>query len=304
VFSQFPLHTRLLENLRELDFKAPTSVQEQAIPHALQGEDLRLIAQTGTGKTTVFLLPIINKLLQQNETQLCIKALILLPTRELAQQTLDTLKSFTQKTNIRSGIVTGGEDFKRQAAMMRRIDILVATPGRLIEHLNNKQQLLAVLHGEKDQKDRKRAIEKLKLGSVNILVATDLAARGLDVKDLDLVINFNMPRSGDEYLHRIGRSGRAEKKGLAISLIDHTEWSLMSSIERYLKQRFEHRVINSLKGSYTGPKKLKASGKAASTKKRTNGKTTKKKKTSPFKKSSSTKLVSSDGLAPLKRKTE
>ena len=94
-----------------------------------------------------------------------------------------------------------------------------------------------VLHGEKDQKDRKLAIDRLKQGGVKILVATDVAARGLDVEGLDLVINFDMPRSGDEYVHRIGRTGRAGNDGLAISLICHGDWNLMSSIERYLKQK-------------------------------------------------------------------
>ena len=105
-----------------------------------------------------------------------------------------------------------------------------------------------VLHGDKDQKDRKLAIDRLKQGGVKILVATDVAARGLDVDGLDLVINFDMPRSGDEYVHRIGRTGRAGNDGLAISLICHGDWNLMSSIERYLKQSFERRTIKEVKG--------------------------------------------------------
>ena len=87
---------------------------------------------------------------------------------------------------------------------------------------------------------------------MKVLVATDVAARGLDIEGMDLVINFDMPRSGDEYVHRIGRTGRAGAEGLAISLICHNDWNLMSSIERYLKQRFEKRVIKGLKGTYQG----------------------------------------------------
>lgn len=101
-----------------------------------------------------------------------------------------------------------------------------------------------------------------------MLVATDVAARGLDIDGLDLVINFDMPRSGDEYVHRVGRTGRAGGEGLAISLITHNDWNLMSSIERYLKQQFERRVIKEVKGTYNGPKKVKASGKAAGSKKK------------------------------------
>jgi superfamily II DNA/RNA helicase len=101
-----------------------------------------------------------------------------------------------------------------------------------------------------------------------VLVATDVAARGLDIDGMDLIINFDMPRSGDDYVHRIGRTGRAGATGLAISLIGPNEWNLMSSIERYLKQRFERRHIKELKGVYQGPKNLKASGKAVGTKKK------------------------------------
>ena len=165
-----------------------------------------------------------------------------------------------------------------------------------------------VLHGDKDQKDRKIAIERFRTGGSRVLVATDVAARGLDVDGLDLVINFDMPRSGDEYVHRIGRTGRAGGEGLAISLICHTDWNLMSSIERYLKQRFERRLIKELKGTYQGPKNLKASGKAVGVKKKKTAapkNATQKAKPSaksPSKRKQPSKLVSEDGLAPLKRK--
>ena len=167
-----------------------------------------------------------------------------------------------------------------------------------------------VLHGEKDQKERKLAIDRLKQGGVKVLVATDVAARGLDIEGMDLVINFDMPRSGDEYVHRVGRTGRAGAEGLAISLICHNDWSLMSSIERYLKQRFEKRVIKGLKGSYQGPKNLKASGKAAGTKKKKvekkkgaekKAKPTGKRPAKPSRETPSP-VVSQDGMAPLKRR--
>src|SRR5690606_7430146 len=104
-----------------------------------------------------------------------------------------------------------------------------------------------VLHGEKDQKERKLAIERFKQGGKGVLVATDVAARGLDISKLDLVINFDMPRSGDDYLHRVGRTGRAGAEGLAVSLVAPHEWSLMSSIERYLRRQFERREIKGLR---------------------------------------------------------
>jgi superfamily II DNA/RNA helicase len=441
VFSQFALHERLLKAVAELNFTEPTPVQLVAIPPALEGRDLRVTAQTGSGKTAAFLLPLFNRLLGDatSKQRTDVRSLILLPTRELAQQILKEAERFSQFTFIKSALVTGGEDFKEQAAILRRQpDLLIATPGRLMEHLNagslklngvevlvldeadrmldmgfaedieritkecaNRQQTLLfsatgggkvlremiakvlrepvhlklnsvdqlsettvqqiitaddpqhkerlvhwllsnetyrkaivftntrvqadrlygrlvaadykafVLHGDKDQKDRKLAIDRLKQGGSKILVATDVAARGLDIEGLDLVINFDMPRSGDEYVHRIGRTGRAGAQGLAVSLICHNDWNLMSSIERYLKQRFERRTIAELKGSYQGPKNVKASGKAVGVKKKktdkkdgakkTAGKTAPKRRANAPKPAPST-LVSQDGMAPLKRK--
>ncbi|CAG8871331.1 ATP-dependent RNA helicase RhlE [Pseudomonas fluorescens] len=434
MFSQFALHERLLKAVAELNFVEPTPVQAAAIPLALQGRDLRVTAQTGSGKTAAFVLPMLNRLVDLKGGRVEIRAVVLLPTRELAQQTLKEVQRFAQFTYIKAGLVTGGEDFKEQAAMLRKVpDVLIGTPGRLLEQLNagnlklehvqvmvldeadrmldmgfaedverlcgecaNREQtmlfsattggvglremitkvlkdpehlmlnsvsqlaegtrqqiitadhdqhkekiiqwLLAnetfdkaiiftntrvaadriyghlvaqdvkafVLHGEKDQKDRKLAIERFKQGSSKVLVATDVAARGLDIDGLDLVINFDMPRSGDEYVHRIGRTGRAGGEGLAISLICHNDWNLMSSIERYLKQQFDRRVIKEVKGTYGGPKKVKASGKAVGTKKKKGEKKGEKKpltkrKTGP--RANKAPLASADGMAPLKKRT-
>lgn len=439
MFAQFTLHERLLKALNELNFTRPTPVQEAAIPPALEGRDLRVIAQTGSGKTAAFLLPLLHRLLSDgNARPQNTRALIMLPTRELAQQTLSEFERFAQYTFLRATLITGGEGFKEQAADLRKIpDVVIATPGRLVEHLdagnlplqevatliydeadrmldmgftedvariseacsgphltwlfsatsggatmrevvarvlnkpqhlmlnqiselneNTRQQFITadhthhkeqmvewllanetyekaiiftntraqadrlygklvaahvkvfVLHGEKDQKDRKLAIERLKQGAVKVLVATDVAARGLDVEGLDLVINFDMPHSGDEYVHRIGRTGRAGAEGLAISLVDHTEWNLMSSIERYLRQRFEKRNIKELKGRYQGPKNLKASGKAAGVKKKKVEKKSDKKSSAkptarrkPGARPKAPSLgISNDGNAPLVRR--
>jgi superfamily II DNA/RNA helicase len=132
--------------------------------------------------------------------------------------------------------------------------------GRRLEQLDIRS---AVLHGEMPQSARNRIMSQYRQGAVNVLLSTDLAARGLDVEAVDLVINFDMARSGDDYVHRIGRTGRAGQQGLAISLISAPEWNLMASIERYLRISFERRHIAQMAGSYKGPKKLKASGKAA-----------------------------------------
>ncbi len=436
MFAQFALHERLLKALETLSFTEPTAVQAAAIPKALEGRDLRVTAQTGSGKTAAFVLPLLHRLLSEEKPRSGARALILLPTRELAQQTLKEVERFAQFTFIKACLITGGEDFKVQGARLRKNpEIIIGTPGRLNEQFNagnlplgdvevlvldeadrmldmgfaedvlklagqcpaQRQTLLFsatagsglremieqvlrepehlllnrvgeineevsqqvilvdegehkeavlfwllqnepyekaivftntrvqadrltgrliaaghkvfVLHGEKDQKDRKLAIERLKQGAVKILIATDVAARGLDVDNLDLVVNYDVPRKGDEYVHRIGRTGRAGAAGTAISLVAHTDWNLMSSIERYLKLRFEARSIPGLKAGYKGPKKLKASGKAAGTKKKktdagkkAGAKPAARRKPANKPKAAPSAVVSNDGMAPLKRR--
>src|SRR5690606_1415731 len=161
-----------------------------------------------------------------------------------------------------------------------------------------------------DQKERKLAIERFKQGGKGVLVATDVAARGLDISELDLVINFDMPRSGDDYLHRVGRTGRAGAEGLAVSLVAPHEWSLMSSIERYLRRQFERREIKELAGSFKGPKKVKASGKPVGAKKKDDKKKVKRPKTAkpaakrkPAIPKGQVVLDGGDGLAPPKRRS-
>lgn len=127
MFSQFALHERLLKAVAELKFVEPTPVQAAAIPLALQGRDLRVTAQTGSGKTAAFVLPVLNRLIGPAKVRVSIKTLILLPTRELAQQTLKEVERFSQFTFIKSGIITGGEDFKVQAAMLRKVPM--SAPG-------------------------------------------------------------------------------------------------------------------------------------------------------------------------------
>lgn len=134
--------------------------------------------------------------------------------------------------------------------------------------LRGQKLRVGVLHGDMDQKERNRVMALYGQGEINILIATDVAARGLDVKGINLVINFDMPRTGIDYIHRIGRTGRADALGLAIALVKSTEWNLMAGIERFLQQKFKRRTIKEMEGKYKGPKKLKASGKAAGSKNR------------------------------------
>jgi len=405
LLNTLPLHKQLLKALEKLDFTEATAVQAQAIPATLAGKDLMVSAQTGSGKTAAFLLPILHRMLTHEAPNSGTRALILLPTRELALQTQQHFEQLATFTYIKSGLIIGGEAFKHQVATLRKNpEVLIATPGRLVEHIEkgtpdfkdlevfvldeadrmldmgfaidmytiaercnkqrqnllfsatlkhkelgriratfkdpkfievdshrqqhrhitqqliladnikHKEKLVAALlteeragedsgvkaqarkvfifcntriqcqqlshflrykkfkanciHGEIPQSERKQIMNQFRQGGIDVLVATDLAARGLDIDDVDLVINFNIAQSGDDHVHRVGRTGRAGQEGKAIVLIDGNEWNQMSSIERYLKIRFERRVVAGLKANYSGPKKVKKSGKAAGPKKK------------------------------------
>jgi ATP-dependent RNA helicase SrmB len=395
LLQDLPLHKQLHKALEKLGFTEATAVQEQSIPPTLAGKDLMVSAQTGSGKTAAFLLPILHRMLTHDAPKSGTRVLILLPTRELALQTQKHFEQLAKFTYIKCGLIIGGEAFKHQVATLRKNpEVLIATPGRLVEHIErgtpdfrdleilvldeadrmldmgfaidmytiaescnkqrqnllfsatlkhkelgrikatfkdpefievdshrqqhqhitqqliladdkkHKEALIAALleeeqarkvfifcktriqcqqlsnvlkykkfkvnciHGEIAQSERKQIMNQFRQGSIQILVATDLAARGLDINDVDLVINFSIAQSGDDHVHRIGRTGRAGQEGKAITLIDSNEWNQMSSIERYLKIRFEHRTLAGLKANYSGPKNIKKSGKAAGSKKK------------------------------------
>jgi superfamily II DNA/RNA helicase len=389
-FLDLGLDDLLLSAVKKLGFEQPTPVQIQAIPLALGRKDLLVSAETGSGKSAAFLLPTLQQLLMSPSRKSGTRALILTPTRELAQQIFKHCQQLAEFTDLKIGLITGGDDFRLQQNMLRRnTEIVIATPGRVLElmeqeipdfsnlevlildeadrmldmgfseavlsianscnaqrqtllfsatlthfgvikmadkvlkdhkvvalntlhdgHRNIEQQIVladdndhklklltwllknetydkalvftnsriqadllrgplmgqklrvGVLHGEMDQKDRNRMMELFRDGEIKIMLATDLAARGLDIKGINLVINFDVPRNGINYIHRIGRTGRVDELGLTIALVKHTEWNLMAGIERFLKQKFKHRNIKELEGKYKGPKKLKASGKA------------------------------------------
>jgi len=159
--------------------------------------------------------------------------------------------------------------------------------------------------------ERKHVMHQFHDGKVHILCASDLVARGIDVAGIDLVVNYDIPYSGDNYLHRTGRTGRAGAKGLAVSLASASEWNLMVGIERYLALRFERRTLPGLKAKYNGPKKLKSSGKAAGSKKKPGKSAADKSKTRARNqknlgkrraKTTDGTAPTNDGFAPLKKK--
>lgn len=406
MFDSLSLHPDLIKGLEKQSLTEPTEVQTAAIPVALTGADLLVSAETGSGKTLAFLLPTFQRLLTTDDNKQGTRALVLVPTRELASQVYDECMALGSYTHLKFGIIVGGESSQKQRALLRKNpEILIATPGRLMDligqdaaylgalevlildeadrmldmgfsadvltiaaacnserqsllfsaTLDNKevmkvashalrepktiklnsirdkheyidQQVMladdyehkvkllealakedvakktlvfvnkrdtadrlnldvrktglraAALHGEMDQAARKQVMKRFQDGVINVLVATDVAARGLDVSDIGLVINFDIPRNGHDYVHRIGRTGRAGERGIAVSLVVHAEWNVMAGIERYLGQKCDRRLIAELKGTYQGPKKVKASGKSAGKKKAKGAKATDKSK--------------------------
>ena len=378
-FTELGLISPLLARLTELEYQQPTPIQAQAIPSVLAGRDLIAGANTGSGKTATFALPMLQHLSQIKDAEkLANKAtskgnyvtgLILVPTRELAKQVADSIRSYAVHFNgaIKTVAVFGGVSANTQMLSLRGgTDILVATPGRLLdlissnavklsrvqtlvldeadrmlslgfteelsallalmpkkkqillfsatfpeqvksltqELLNNpieiqvqssdastvvqrvftvnkgeKTALLAhlikqnqwrqalifvnakhhcehlaeklskrgisaeVFHGDKGQGERSRVLDGFKAGEIEVLIATDIAARGLDIDKLPVVINFNLPRSPSDYMHRIGRSGRAGEVGLALSLIDHEDYNHFKVIEKKNKIRLEREQI-------------------------------------------------------------
>ena len=366
-FKQFDLHRHLLQACSNAGFDTATPIQEKAIPEILAGQDLMACAQTGTGKTAAFVLPILHRLLHDtNNIQRGPKVVILSPTRELAQQILVAIRTFTKGTQIKTGMVVGGVGYGPQIKMLASpLDVLVATPGRLIDHMgdnrvdltkvqtfvldeadrmldmgfvkpveticetmphsrqtllfsatfstgverlakrflknpsviklaqshsehknitqslfyaNSREQKIdllrdllddgkvwqtvvfiktkhqadkmakiiqdwghrtAALHGDMRQTKRRRVIELMHENKVKVLVATDVAARGLDIKDLSHVINFDLPQVAEDYVHRIGRTGRAGAEGIAYSMVSRSEMSLLHAIEKFIGRKIE-----------------------------------------------------------------
>lgn len=368
-FASLNLDPQILRAVTEQGYTSPTPIQAQAIPHILAGQDLMAMAQTGTGKTAAFTLPLLQLLLPyaSNSTSPArhqIRALVLAPTRELAIQVEESVETYSKHVMLRSTVVYGGVDIKAQKpALMKGIEILVATPGRLLDHVEsknlmlnqvqvlildeadrmldmgfmpdlkriltllpkkrqtllfsatfsdsikklaqdflvnpvtveaerrnttaetvkqsvllaeqgNKFRVLADLirtrgdkqvlvftrkkmtasqvaklleregipsdsiHGDKTQLERMKALDAFKEGKIVALVATDVAARGLDIDQLPLVVNYELPPNPEDYVHRIGRTGRAGASGEAISLVDSEEERLLLDIEKLLNRKF------------------------------------------------------------------
>ncbi|MDB5816231.1 MAG: box helicase [Rhodocyclales bacterium] len=385
-FAELGLIPELLRAVEEAGYTEPTPIQQQAIPLVLAGGDVMGGAQTGTGKTASFTLPLLHRLSRHASTSTSparhpVRALILTPTRELAMQVFESVRTYSKYVPLRSTCIYGGVDMRAQVAEMRSgIEIVVATPGRLLDHVEQrtiqlgqveflvldeadrmldmgfipdirriiallpqqrqsllfsatfseeikkladsmlrepqlievtrrntvsetishiihpvstsvKRELLAKLladgttdqmlvfvstkfgcsrlarhlekegisvdaiHGDKGQQQRTEALENFKAGRTRVLVATDVAARGLDVDDLPCVVNFELPPNPEDYIHRIGRTGRAGKTGKAISLVSPEEQPRLSAIERMLKLKLVQEHVPGF-GPDTKPEEL------------------------------------------------
>ena len=369
-FADLGLAPELLRAVTESGYTKPTPIQQQAIPLVLGGQDIMGGAQTGTGKTAAFTLPILQRMLpfassSPSPAKHPVRALILAPTRELALQVHESVKTYSKYVPLRSLCAFGGVDIKPQIAELRKgVEILVATPGRLLDHVeqksvsfasvqalvldeadrmldmgfipdikrilgmlpanrqsllfsatfsdeikrladsmlkapvlvevarrnqvsdtithrvhpvseNNKRGLLTrllksgdikqcivfvrtkqgcgrlarelqragihadAIHGDKSQQERIKALDAFKSGEIIVLVATDVAARGLDIDDLPHVVNYELPHTPEDYVHRIGRTGRAGKLGNAISLVSAAEVQYLVDIEKLIKRPIE-----------------------------------------------------------------
>jgi len=366
-FESLGLSADLVGMVAEEGYQSPTPVQEQAIPHVLAGRDVLAAAQTGTGKTAAFLLPILDRLRHHANTSFsparhAVRVLIIVPTRELAMQVDEFVRSYGRTVPLRAAVVFGGVPMDPQTKALRAgVEILAATPGRLLDHVgqknvnlsqvevlvldeadrmldmgflpdirriidlvptkrqtllfsatfsddirrlastllhdpvtvevdrrnqaaeavrqlvypvdrDRKEALLAhliaendwrqvlvftrtkiaasrlasyldrrgleavAIHSDRTQPERMRALEGFKTGTIRVLVATDVAARGLDIEDLPHVVNFELPWQAHDYVHRIGRTGRAGATGDAVSLVSIDEADLLRGVQRLLRK--------------------------------------------------------------------
>jgi ATP-dependent RNA helicase RhlE len=369
-FDTLALDPKLLRAVADSGYTAMTPIQAKAIPIVLAGRDVMGAAQTGTGKTAAFTLPLLQKMLAHESASVSparhpVRALVITPTRELADQVAASVKTYAKHTNLRSTVVFGGIDMKPQTLELKKgVEVLIATPGRLLDHIEAKntvlnqveyvvldeadrmldigflpdlQRILSylpksrqtllfsatfspeirklaqsylqdpvtvevarpnatatnveqhfysvsdddkravvrqmlrersltqalvfvnsklgaarlarsferdglttnALHGDKSQDERLKSLAAFKAGEVQLLVATDVAARGLDIADLPAVFNFDVPFNAEDYVHRIGRTGRAGASGLAVTLVTRDDTRLVADIEKLIKKKID-----------------------------------------------------------------
>ncbi|MCL4129616.1 UNVERIFIED_CONTAM: hypothetical protein GTU68_007151 [Idotea baltica] len=273
-FKDLGLSSAILKAVEEKGYTKPSPIQEKAIPPILEGKDILASAQTGTGKTAGFTLPVLQYLTATKHPKYRpLRALVLTPTRELAAQVYDNVREYSKYLDIKSAVIFGGVNAKPQIATLRRgVDILVATPGRLLDLHDQKAISAAAIHGNKSQGARTKALKSFKENSIKILVATDIAARGLDIPLLPHVINYELPNVPEDYVHRIGRTGRAGAAGEAISLVCSEETEYQKEIEKLLNEKLKSTVVEGFEPTdTTAPKRAATQSKGSFGKKKKAG---------------------------------
>ena len=372
-FSDYDISEEIKKNLAKQGFKRPTDIQFKSIPHILKGEDVLAIAQTGTGKTAAFAIPVINLLHERKKRERRpdgIKCLVMVPTRELALQILDVFKELSRNTRVKCYSIFGGVDQEPQILKLQdRIDVLIVTPGRMFDLLSQghlrlerveilildeadhmldlgfikdirdvmrflprKRQTLffsatidekikklayslvkkpiriqispkdpvsknvdhtvafiemddkrfflerlvrehpedkilvfvrtkvraervkkamarvniesLTIHGDKEQEDRNKVMDAFKAGEVKLLIATDVSARGIDIPNVGYVVNYDLPEQTENYVHRVGRTGRGKQRGFAVSFCSEGERQLLNEIEGYLGKKIDFLEID------------------------------------------------------------
>ncbi|MCL4125374.1 UNVERIFIED_CONTAM: hypothetical protein GTU68_008196, partial [Idotea baltica] len=289
-FKDLGLDNRLLKNLAHQNIKKPTEIQRKAVPVAMAGKDILASSKTGSGKTLAFVLPMLHKSLKSKSfSKNDPRAVILAPTRELAKQVYTHLRSMLGGLSYDATLITGGENFNDQVNALRKFPkFIVATPGRLADHLEHQSLFLNGLEtlildeadrmldlgfAEHLQKIHKAANHRRRqtLMFSATLDHDAVASRGLDLTSVTHVINFDMPKHMEEYVHRVGRTGRAGKKGTAISLVGPKDWESFKRIENFLQKELTFSVFEDLKGKFKGlvPKKKRTFVKKDDAKKNT-----------------------------------
>ncbi|MCL4157557.1 UNVERIFIED_CONTAM: hypothetical protein GTU68_050020 [Idotea baltica] len=230
-FEDFKIKKQLGNAITDLGFTAPTPIQDEAYSTILSGKDFVGIAQTGTGKTMAYLLPILQDLKYSEEPHP--KVLILAPTRELVIQIVEEIEKLTAFMTVRVlGVYGGSNNIKGQKiAVLEGLDIIVGTPRRLLYETLELEHETSVIHSSKEPNHRSNSIEKFDNGTSRILIATDVISRGIDLEKVTHVISFDTPFYPENYIHRIGRTGRADEKGKAILLYSEKEEPLKGEIE-------------------------------------------------------------------------
>ncbi|MCL4116656.1 UNVERIFIED_CONTAM: hypothetical protein GTU68_039526 [Idotea baltica] len=232
-FQDLNLNKSLFSALEDLRLSEPTAIQHKVFSPIMAGKDVVGIAQTGTGKTFAYLLPSLRNWRFSKSPYP--NFLIIVPTRELVAQVVDEVNKLTAYMSFVAVGVYGGTNMKTHVAQVEDgCNMIVGTPGRLLEMQTVFKGSVGVIHSSKSQNNRFATVDKFHDGTCRVLIATDIIARGLDVSGVTHVINFDMPDVAEKYIHRIGRTGRAEQKGKAISFVAEKEQDYKKAIEELM----------------------------------------------------------------------